>query len=72
MSLVGSSPTLGITAKAKKDAVFENTLVDSQGKVYFLDDALTGNGGGVIQRRDLDDEHACPSMDLPPLDDLDG
>ncbi|NYT00344.1 MAG: phosphoenolpyruvate carboxykinase [Methanocellales archaeon] len=59
-------------AATKKDAVFENTLVDYKGKVYFLDDTLTGNGRGVIQRIDLGDEHTCSSIDIPTLDNLDG
>ncbi|MDI6639361.1 MAG: phosphoenolpyruvate carboxykinase [Methanocellales archaeon] len=59
-------------AATKRDAVFENVMVDHRGKVYFLDETLTGNGRGVIQRADLGDEHVCPSIDLPPIDELDG
>jgi len=59
-------------AATKRDAVFENVMVDHRGKVHFLDETLTGNGRGVIQRADLGDKHVCPSIDLPPISELDG
>lgn len=59
-------------AATKRDAVFENVMVDHREKVYFLDETLTGNGRGVIQREDLGDEHLYSSIDLPPIDELDG
>ncbi len=59
-------------AATKKDAVFENVMVDYHGKVSFLDETLTGNGRGVIQRADLGDKHVCYSVDLPLINELDG
>ncbi|MDF1557202.1 MAG: phosphoenolpyruvate carboxykinase [ANME-2 cluster archaeon] len=55
-----------------RDAVFENVMVDHMGKVEFLDETLTGNGRGVIQRTDLGDENITDSIDLPPLGEIDG
>ncbi|MCL7414454.1 MAG: phosphoenolpyruvate carboxykinase [ANME-2 cluster archaeon] len=55
-----------------RDAVFENVMVDHTGKVEFLDETLTGNGRGVIQRTDLGEENITDSIDLPPLGEIDG
>lgn len=55
-----------------RDAVFENVMVDHTGKVEFLDETLTSNGRGVIQRTDLGPENITDSIDLPPLSDIDG
>ncbi|MCL7412398.1 MAG: phosphoenolpyruvate carboxykinase [ANME-2 cluster archaeon] len=54
------------------EAVFENVMVDYTGKVELLDDTLTGNGRGVIQRADLGEEYITDSVNLPPLSDIDG
>ena len=59
-------------AATQKDTVLENVMVDYQGKVYFLDDTLTGNGRGVIQRTDLGKENITDSINSPPLSELDG
>jgi len=59
-------------AATKKNAVFENVMVDYKGAVDFLDDTLTGNGRGVFPRSDLDPAYISPSVNLPPLSELDG
>jgi phosphoenolpyruvate carboxykinase (ATP) len=58
-------------AATRPDAIFENVLVDYLGEVDFKDEVLTGNGRCIIQRTDLD-EHLAESVNLPPLEDLDG
>jgi phosphoenolpyruvate carboxykinase (ATP) len=58
-------------AAIKRDATFENILVDYTGKVDFRDDTLTGNGRGVVQFDDLGDRRA-PSINLPPVVQFDG
>ena len=57
-------------AASQKDAVFENVMVDYEGKVHFQDETLTGNGRGIIQRTDLGD---CmgETINLPPLEQMD-
>ena len=57
-------------AASQKDALFENVLVDYQGKVHFQDETLTGNGRGIIQRQDLGDSMS-PTINLPPLKEMD-
>ncbi len=59
-------------AATKSNAVFENVMVDYKGEVDFLDDTLTGNGRGVFPRSDLDPAFVSPSINLPPLSELDG
>ncbi|MDO8683575.1 MAG: phosphoenolpyruvate carboxykinase [Armatimonadota bacterium] len=58
-------------AATKKDAIFENVMVDYLGNVFFDDETLTGNGRGVIQRSDLG-EAARGGVNLPSVDELDG
>jgi phosphoenolpyruvate carboxykinase (ATP) len=53
------------------NAVFENVYVDYEGNVDFNNETLTGNGRGVIQRDDLG-EYKTETLNLPPLDELDG
>lgn len=58
-------------AATRPDAIFENVLVDYLGEVDFKDEVLTGNGRCIIQRTDLG-EHAAESINLPPIDELEG
>ncbi len=58
-------------AATRRDATFENILVDYEGKVDFQDETLTGNGRGIIQFDDLGDRRA-PSINLPPVEEFDG
>ncbi len=58
-------------AVTKPRAIFENVLVDYRGNVSFGDQTLTGNGRGIMQREDFK-EHCSESMDIPPLNELDG
>lgn len=59
-------------AAMKENVAFENVLVDYTGEVHFLDDTLTGNGRGVFPRSNLDPKCLSPSINLPPLSELDG
>lgn len=58
-------------AATSRDAILENVLVDFKGNVHFDDQTLTGNGRGIIQRTDLGD-FMSQSVNLPPVDELDG
>lgn len=58
-------------AAIQKDAILENVMVDYLGNVFFDDGTLTGNGRGIIQRADLGC-CASESVNLPPVDELDG
>ena len=58
-------------AATSPDAVLDNVMVDYLGNVYFDDRTLTANGRAIVQRTDLG-ELAGPSIDLPPLAQLDG
>ena len=53
------------------DTLFENVMVDSQGKVDFTDLTLGGNGRAVIPREAMS-PHIGSRIDLPPLEELDG
>ena len=58
-------------AAIKKEAVFENVMIDNTGRVSFSDETLSGNGRGVIQRTDLGG--ACAkTINLPPVKHTDG
>jgi phosphoenolpyruvate carboxykinase (ATP) len=59
-------------AATKSNAVFENVMVDYKGEVDFLDSTLTGNARGVFPRSDLNPAFVSPSINLPPLSELDG
>ncbi len=58
-------------AATSPNAILDNVMVDYQGNVYFDDRTLTANGRAIVQRSDLGDL-ASPSIDLPPLAELDG
>jgi len=58
-------------AATAPDAILENVMVDYKGNVHFDDQTLTGNGRGIIQRTDLGD-YMSSSINLPPVDELDG
>ncbi len=53
------------------DGIFENVLVDYRGNVFFEDDTLTGNGRGIMQR-DRFGNYKSKTVNLPPLNDVDG
>lgn len=52
-------------------AIFENVMVDFEGRVNFGDFTLTGNGRGIIQMADLG-KYASEGINLPTLEQLDG
>lgn len=59
------------SAATSPNSILDNVMVDYQGNVSFDDRTLTANGRAIIQRADLG-ALANPSIDLPPLDELDG
>lgn len=65
-----SQPLL-YNAATKKDAIFENVLVDYKGVVDFNNIVLAGNGRGIIQMSDLA-PFASKSVNLSSMDELDG
>nr|MDO8079530.1 phosphoenolpyruvate carboxykinase [Candidatus Freyarchaeota archaeon] len=58
-------------AVTKPDAILENVMVDYKGNVLFESDILTGNGRGIMQRDDFG-KYKSPTVNLPPLKDVDG
>ncbi len=65
-----SNPLL-YNAATSENAILDNVMVDYEGNVYFNDRTLTANGRAIIQRSDLD-SFAGPTIDLPPIEELDG
>ena len=66
-------------ALVDKTALYENVMIKADGEVNFLDESLTANGRAVLQRKKLRIDIAgkkvdifSRSIDLPPLEDLDG
>ncbi len=57
-------------AATQTDAIFENVMVDWQGRVDFQDETITSNGRGVVQMAHLA-PHASDSINLPSLEELD-
>jgi phosphoenolpyruvate carboxykinase (ATP) len=62
-----------------KTALYENVMIDSAGNPDFLDEQLCGNGRSVIRKDKLRIKLgrrlvsiASPSINLPPLEELDG
>jgi phosphoenolpyruvate carboxykinase (ATP) len=62
-----------------RSALLENVMVDADGKVDFLDERLCANGRAVIRKDKLRRKVGwflrrmdSPSIDLPPLSELDG
>lgn len=58
-------------AATSRYAIFENVMIDYEGNLYFDDDTLTSNGRGIMMREDLS-PHISNTINLPPLDDMDG
>ena len=62
-----------------RTALFENVMIDAAGNPDFLDERLCANGRAVIQRDKLKIKRgrrlvgiSSKSINMPPLDDLDG
>jgi phosphoenolpyruvate carboxykinase (ATP) len=62
-----------------KSALMENVIIKSNGDVDFMDETLTANGRAIVQRNKLKVNIKgkmvgifTDSIDLPPLDELDG
>ena len=58
-------------AAISHNTIFENVMIDYNGNVDFDDATLTENGRGIIQRDDLGADKS-ESVNLPPLEELDG
>ena len=69
-------------ALVHKSALYENVMVNADGRPDFLDENLCGNGRAVIMKKQLKIKRGrgpfsmkniwYPSYNLPPLDELDG
>ena len=66
-------------ALVDKTALYENVIIKANGDVDFMDESLTANGRAVLQRKklwvDIEGKKVdifSKSIDLPPLDELDG
>ncbi|MFC2168269.1 phosphoenolpyruvate carboxykinase (ATP) [Acidobacteriota bacterium] len=66
-------------ALVDKTALYENVMIKANGDVDFLDESLTANGRAILQRKKLwvniegkKVDLYKKSIDLPPLEDLDG
>jgi phosphoenolpyruvate carboxykinase (ATP) len=65
-----------------KSALYENVMINSDGRPDFLDENLCGNGRATIMKRQLKIKRGhwpfgmkdiwYPTINLPPLDELDG
>lgn len=62
-----------------KTALLENVMIDASGEINFQDEELCANGRAIIFRDKLRVKRdgkfitiAAPSIDLPPLDEMDG
>jgi len=58
-------------AAISPNTIFENVMVDYLGNVHFDDVTLTENGRAIIQRDDLGSDKS-ESVNLPPLEEVDG
>lgn len=58
-------------AAIQESAVLDNVVVDYNGNLYFDDRTLTANGRAIVQTKDLG-AFSSASINLPPLDELDG
>ena len=66
-------------ALTDRTAILENIMVDAKGNIDFLDESLCGNGRAVVRMDKLAVERdgklvpiAASSINLPPLDRIDG
>ncbi len=66
-------------ALTHRSALFENVMIDADGNVDFTDETLCANGRAVMQRSELKIKVgrklrriSSKSVNLPPLDELDG
>ena len=66
-----SAQPLIYEALSSPDTLFENVMVDFQGRLDFTDVTLGGNGRAVISREAMR-PYTGDRIDLPPLKELDG
>lgn len=50
----------------------QNLYVDSKGKMHYLEEDLCANGRGILPLSAFPEERRYESLDLPPVDELDG
>jgi len=70
------------SALVHKSALYENVMINADGRPDFLDENLCGNGRAVIMRKQLKIKRGLwpfnmkdiwyPSINLPPVEELDG
>jgi len=58
-------------AALSRNTLFQNVLVDHQGRIDFQDHTITSNGRAIIQLKDLG-RGVEQVVDLPPIEELDG
>ncbi len=58
-------------AAISREAIFENVMIDYEGNLDFEDDTLTSNGRAIMMRDDLS-PYISSSINLPPIDTMDG
>lgn len=58
-------------AALHKDSILDNVMVDYEGNIRFDDRTLTPNGRGIVQRESLG-SYMSKSINLPPVEELDG
>jgi phosphoenolpyruvate carboxykinase (ATP) len=66
-------------ALVDKSALLENVMIKANGEIDFMDESLTANGRAILQRKKLKVKIGgrmvdifSKSIDLPPLEELDG
>jgi len=59
-------------ATESPEFVSQNLYIDFQGNIHYLEEDLCANGRGILPLRALPKERRYESIDLPPLDELDG
>lgn len=61
-----------LPATESPEFVSQNLYIDYQGNIQYLEEDLCANGRGILPLRALPKERRFPSIDLPPLEEMDG
>lgn len=59
-------------ATESSDFVSQNLYIDYKGEIRYLEEDMCANGRGILPLRALPKERRYESIDLPPLENLDG
>ncbi len=59
-------------ATQSPEFVSQNLYIDDRGEIQYLEEDLCANGRGILPLRALPKERRYESIDLPPLEELDG